>query len=303
MNGNDKNIAAHEADFQPAAIGAEVPQRGLLQVIWERRWIVILAAFACLAAGMLYLLKATPIYTSTSRLVVEQRGPTIISASEGIMTRSKNYLYTQREIIKSEPILAAVLEQPGVRRMKTFSEVDNLIIYLQKKLTVEVGKKDDLISISLDSAYPEEAAQIVNATVDSYVSDRSMHQRASAADVLKLLQKGKATSDTELTDKLQAMLEFKKKEGALSFETDKGNIVFQQLAKLSDALTSAQLDTIDIKAAYQAAQAMIDDPAKIKHLVEAQRGKGVYISFSREEEVIRADLNKLQVKLVALRQE
>jgi len=187
--------------------------------------------------------------------------------------------------------------------MKTFTDVDNLIVYLKKKLDVEVGKKDDLISISFDSAYPEEAAQIVNATVDSYVSDRSMHQRASAADVLKLLQKGKATSDTELTDKLQAMLEFKKKEGTISFDTDKGNIVFQRLAKLSDALTSAQLDTIDVRAAYQAAQAMTDDPAKIKHLVEAQRGKGVYISFNREEAEIRADLNQLQVQLVALRQE
>ncbi len=189
MNGNDKNIAVQGDDFQPAAIGAEVPQRGLLQVVWERRWIVILAAFACLAAGMLYLLKATPIYTSTSRLYVEQRGPRMISESEGIMTQSKNYLYTQAELLRSTPILTSVLEQPGLRRMKTFTDVDNLIVYLKKKLDVEVGKKDDLISISLDSAYPEEAAQIVNATVDSYVSDRSMHQRASAGEVLKIIQK------------------------------------------------------------------------------------------------------------------
>ncbi len=195
MNGNDQNIAIQEADFQPTAIGPGVPQRGLLQVIWERRWIVILAVFACLAAGFIYLAKATPIFTSTSRIYVEQRGPRIITESEGVMTQSKNYLYTQCELIKSAPILAAALEQPGIKQLKSFRGLDNPLGLLKGKLKATVGKKDDIIDVSYESAYPEEAAQIVNAIVDAYVSSNAGRKRSEAAEVLKIIQIEKINRD------------------------------------------------------------------------------------------------------------
>src|SRR6185503_8651610 len=59
----------------------------LLQVLWRRRWTVLLVALACVGAGVLYLLKATPIYTSASRILVEQSGPKILSESDLMASR------------------------------------------------------------------------------------------------------------------------------------------------------------------------------------------------------------------------
>ena len=78
----------------------------------------------------LVLLKAVPIYTSTARLYVEQSGPKIINEYEGVMTRSKNYLYTQGELIKSTPIISHVVDDSQIRRLKTFAGVDNLVSYV-----------------------------------------------------------------------------------------------------------------------------------------------------------------------------
>jgi polysaccharide biosynthesis transport protein len=68
----------------------------------------------CLAVAMVYLKQATPIYTATSRLYVEQSGPKIIGEDEGSRTQSSNYLYTQRELMTSTPILAAAAQDPRI---------------------------------------------------------------------------------------------------------------------------------------------------------------------------------------------
>ena len=75
-------------------------QEGFLYIALKHRWVILCMTILFLAGAFLHLLKATPIYTSTSRLYVEQGGPKIISDFEGFMTRSQNYLYTQAELIR-----------------------------------------------------------------------------------------------------------------------------------------------------------------------------------------------------------
>ena len=288
---------------QPVPVQREMPQRGLLQVFWDRRWIVALVTALALAGGFLYLREATPLYTSTARIYVEQTGPKIITEYEGVMSQSKNYLFTQAELMKSTPIVAAALEQPDMRQLKTLADADNLVAYLKKNLDVEVGKKDDLLSVSLDSPYPEEAAQLVNAVVDSYVTYQAKQKRSTAVEVLKILQKEKTKRDEELRTKLKAALDFKQANPSLSFEDSKGNVIVQRLARLFEALTTAQFETLDAKANYEAIKATADDPEKVRYLVAAQRAKGVFVSTESEEARLRADLENLEQRLAALKQQ
>ena len=301
MNGDGKNLTQRGEDAQAIApMEAEVQRAGLLRVVWERRWIVFAATIVCLAGGFAYLVKATPIYTSTGRLYVEQRGPRIISETEGVMAESKNFLYTQCELLRCTPILASALEQPGLKRMRTFGGVDNPIGLLKKVLDASVGKKDDIINVSFDSPYPQEAARIVNAVVDAYVTYHGKQKRTTAAEVLKILQREKAKRDDELSGRLKEMLEFKRKNGTVSFEKEEGNIVLQRLAKLSGALTTAELDTVNAKVTYEAAKAIMDDPAKVKQLLEAQRAGAVYISMGDEDAQLRQRLRAARERLAEL---
>jgi len=283
----------------PAAI--ELPQEGMLQVIWRRHRLVLLVVIIGLLAGLAYLYKATPIYTSTSRLYVEQSGPRIIGVQEGFMTQSKNYLYTQCELLTSTPILAAVAERPELRQFKTFSAVDNPIAMLRRSVSVVVGKKDDIINVSMDSAYPQEAAQVVNMVVDSYITYQATSKRSTAAEVLKILQKEKDKRDEELAQRYQAILEFKQAHSALSLEDERGNILIQGLARLSDSLTEARIETISAKATLAAAELMRDEPATLRQLIEARRAGGVYVSLNQQETQLHAQISHYQLQLPALR--
>jgi len=282
----------------PPAVG--IVSESLVQIVWRSRWIVLLATVVSLAAAFAYLVKATPIFTSTSRVYVEQRGPKIVTNYEGVLTQSKNYIYTQAELLKSTPILQSALEKPGIKRMKIFEKVDNHIIYLKKKgLDVEVGKKDDIISISSDSPQPAEAAKLVNTVVDSYITHQSAQKRDTSSEVLKILQKEKVKRDIEFTEKLKVMMDFKKENMALAFENRNSNIILDRLAQLSNAMTRAQLQTIEDKSLYEVTKSMVDDPVMIKQLAEAERADQVYVAAD-EKNQLNVELNQLQQQMTNL---
>jgi len=293
-----------QKDWAPVPQGDPDARRsGMLRTIWSGRWIIALVTVVSLAAGAVYLTQAIPTYTSTSRLYVEQTGPKIITDSEGVMTQSKNYLYTQCELLKSTPILSSALSEPGIREMKVFGTVDNPVAHLKLNLDVEVGKKDDLISISFDSADPTEAARLVNSIVDAYVTYHSQQKRSEAGTVLRILQNEKAKRDAELTAKLEATLKFKQENASLSFEGDKGNIINQSLERLSEALTEAQLERIEAKVACSVAEAVADEPLMVRSLFESQRSTALPGAFYNEDSRLRTDLNRMQLDLISLKAE
>ena len=303
MQKSENQLEPSAKQQAPVPMPTEMPQRGLLQIFWDRRWIIALAVVLCLAGGFGYLSRATPIYTSTARLYVEQTGPKIISEYEGVMTQRMNYLFTQAELLRSTPIIAAALEQPGIRELRTLAAATNKVGYIKAGLQTEVGKKDDIISVSLDSPYPEEAAQLVNAVVDSYVTYQSKQKRSTSAEVLKILQKEKVKRDEELHTNLKTMLDYKQAHPSLSFEDQKGNVIVQRLARLFDTLTTAQFETLEAKAAYEAIKATVNDPEQVRYLVETQRAKGVYVSTDTEAGRMRVDLDQLEGRLAALKQQ
>ena len=275
-----------------------IMSENLIQIVWRNRWIILLTTIGALAIAFIYVLKATPIYSSTSRIYVEQSGPKILTEAEGFMTQSKNYLYTQAELLRSTPILSTALEKPGVKQMRIFHNVDNVIAYLKKKaLDISVGKKDDIISISSDSPDPAEAAHLVNAVVDSYITYHATRKRSTSAEILKILRIEKDKRSTELTEKLKAMMDFRKEHEALAFESRQGNLVIERLERLSTVLTEAQLSTIEAESTYESTKEMISDPTKLKQYIEAQHSTRTYLSTYSEKAEFKSKLEQLELRL------
>jgi capsular exopolysaccharide synthesis family protein len=268
-----------------------------LQMVWRRRWTILVITALSLTAAFLYLLKAIPIYTSTSRLYVEQSGPKIMNEYEGIMTKSMNYLYTQGELMKSTPIIADVVNDPQIKQFRTFANVDNLAAYVKKKLLVNIGRKDDIVTVSLDSPYPVEAAEIVNSVVQSYIKYHSSRKRSTVSEVLKILQKEKVKRDAELSTKFEELLAFTRENGIVSLENQGGHIVLERLTRLSTALTEAQLNALNAKADYEATKSMQNEPAKVKQFASASSTVGVRMSVSDTETQLQADLRAAEIEL------
>jgi capsular exopolysaccharide synthesis family protein len=288
----EKGIS-NPASFQ----GDILPQENFLQIILCHRWTILLTTILCLAVTFLYLFKATPIYTSISRIYVEQNGPMIVSEYEGIMNQSQNYLHTQGELIRSNPIVTDAINDSKAKDFKTFTDVDNVVAYVKKNLDVEVGKKDDIITVSFDSPYPVEAAQIVNAVVQSYVKYQSSQKRSTVSEVRKIFQKEKVDRDKELSERLDKLLEFTRENSIVSLDNQGGNVIFDRLAKLSTELTSAQLNSLNAKADYEAVKSMENDPFKIKQFASASSTAGVQVFVNDTENQLQAELRAAEIEL------
>ncbi|HEY8749843.1 MAG TPA: polysaccharide biosynthesis tyrosine autokinase [Tepidisphaeraceae bacterium] len=260
----------------PEGFSDSVNARPLLLVLWRRRWTVLLTLLAFLVGGELYLLKATRIFTSSSNVYVEQQGVKIMSDTQGYVTKSDSFLYTQAQIIKSAPILTNALNKIEYRQMRTFQGIDNVVAWLQMESVfhVDVGKKDDVLTVSMDSPYPQEAAEVVNSVVDAYVTYQNHQKRTTAAEMMKILQKEKAERDAELGAHLKAMLTFKQENGALSFQDDKGNIILEKLSYLSSSLSEAEVNTMSLRAQLDSAGAALKDPTATHALVQYLQTKG-----------------------------
>jgi capsular exopolysaccharide synthesis family protein len=303
----DSNVGGQSGERSPNTglniRSGDVGEKNLLELMFQQRWTILVTAGIFVAGAILYLIKAVPIYTSTSSVYVEQTGPKLITDYEGVMTRSKNYLNTQCEVIRSTPILAKVVENPEIQQLRTIERVDNPVSYLKQNLQVNIGRKDDIITVSLDSPYPEEAAQLVNKVVSEYINYHASQQRSTVSEVQRLLQKEKVKRDKELSEKFAALLEFTRTNGVTAFEQQGDHIVLRRLATLSDALTKAQLETISAKADLEAAEKMAAEPEKLKYLAMSDaKGAAAAISNSEERE-IRFKLRELQQKLEEVRRQ
>jgi tyrosine-protein kinase Etk/Wzc len=267
---NFDNLKKSENDGSNSVFGSplRVVQDTFVETVWRERWIVLASLLVSLVGAFLYLSKATPIFTSTSTIYVEQGGPKIIQGTEGVMTQSKNYLYTQAELLKSTPILTSAIEKAKAAKMKVFRKVDEPIVFLKKKgLDISVSKKSDIISVSSDSPEPAEAAELVNAVVDSYVTFHSTHKRGTAADVLKIFQKEKIKREAELAAKADAMVKFRQENIVPISENHNGDILLDRLNRLQLQLADLLQQVTDEHPAVKATKEKISQIRKQNELI------------------------------------
>ncbi|MDD5135342.1 MAG: Wzz/FepE/Etk N-terminal domain-containing protein, partial [Phycisphaerae bacterium] len=295
--------------------------RTFAHTIQRRKWGILIITMLFVAAAILYIVKAVPIYTSTARILVEQRGPKIITEYEGVMTQSKNYLYTQGEILKSATIISAVLGRKDIKNLKTLTnrqqnpldrikyriglgqpsfqtgEIDNLAAYLNEIIDVKIGIKDDIIAVNCRSPYSEEAAAIVNAIVEAYIDYNAGQKKNTVSEVLRILQKDKVERDKELEGNFEQLLDFTRKYGVISYDKSGGNATFQRLKNLSDSLSQAELDAINAKANLQAVKMLADNPLQIKQYAMAQPDTGATLLANDMEKQLRTELKDINAEL------
>ena len=262
------------ARFAPAA-QAERQNPSILTIIWRRRWVFFGCVLLALAAAVVYLTKATPIYSSSSQIYVQQNGPKMLSEMLSTGPNPMNYLFTQCDLIKSTAIISSAIQSPEVRQTRTLKNIDNPVGYVKRAVDAAVGKQSDIITVSVETPYPEDSALLANAVVDSYITYQNKKQRTTASQLLGMLQKEKEKAEGELSTANKRMVAFRQENGALSFESDKGNIITQRLEQLSNELTQAQIATLQAKVMLDAATVVGDDPTKLKQLVAADRNSQV----------------------------
>lgn len=235
----------------PAGSGPE----GLLLVLWRQRWIILATMLICMVLAGIYLVFATPIYTSTAKMSVTLSQSHLSGQSQAITdSTAGNYLYTERELIVSSAVLSLAAQMPEIKPY--LANQLPPIQFLQKDLDVEVGKRDTTIDVSFSSPNKYAAADVANAIVRAYMLYQTKPKRADVAELDRLADE-RNKLETIIADKSAAMTALEQKWGPLSGISTQGSMAERQLTALMTEKNSAHLDTLKARAEYDEAAAAV----------------------------------------------
>jgi len=275
------NTGMHELDMGDNGQSAGIPYPGpmayggvggdgLFQIIWRGRWLILLSTIAALAAVWFYLQKATPLYESTSRILVDKPGLQMrLDVPQPAGSTLDNYLQTQASMITSREIIAAALRDPNVLTLPTLRNIDFPVEEVIRTLSASVGKNTDIVSVTAQSAYPEDAAQIVNAVVRAYIRWHEANRQLSTADLLKDLNSQLEKRYQELRTKRKERMMFEQRNPEV-VESMRG-ILSKTLELLKQDLTSARVDTIQEDSYYEGLKRFEAEPEKQREYIYGRR--------------------------------
>ncbi len=225
----------------------EVPETSIVRAILRHFWLVVL--FATIGAGgaFAFLKYAKPLYTAEAKVYIQpQSSMQPLNVALGSSQRS-NYLYTQADIIRSSVILK--LLPPELATLQTFEITHgDMVKYLQKELATDVDRKNDIISVAVESPYAEEAPKITNAVVTAYQQYQLADKNTTASILLKTLgdELKKTQAEKQLLDEKKV-----KFEAANPLVQSAAQGAFQgQFTTYLQALTQARIDSISKQAAF-----------------------------------------------------
>ena len=296
---NNGDMVPRDAAVSATPVRGE-PSRELLEVLRRRSWTIAFVVLLLLAAAIAYVTTATPVYRSQARLYLELGGLAPVGGGAMNAQQSDAYLHTQRQLLQSRPIVEEAIRSAGPQAKTTLAGVRDPVRHLRENLEVEVGQRDQILTVTMESPHREEAIAIVQGVVDAYLKYRSQQTRMTAIEVHKVLDKERQRREADFDAKLEEMVRFQRAHGKLAFQTDKGNMIIARLAQLSEMLTVAQQKTMEAEASYESVARAMQDPETLRQLIDAQQSRA--IATDTEYAGLQAELHRLHQAVAVLQQ-
>jgi uncharacterized protein involved in exopolysaccharide biosynthesis/Mrp family chromosome partitioning ATPase len=242
---------------------------------WHR---IALSMLTSLLLGVLYLLVATPKYTSSAQFFVDPRGRNTVDAQvvPSGLGADAVLMESQAKILQSQTVLDRVVRQEkladdpeftrtwvpswvrglartvgltGPERTDEESRRQNALNQLARVLGVRRTSNTYIIDAEITTEDPVKSARIMKAIADSYLSDQTT-AKAEEARRLNSAIDGRLTELREAVRIAENRVEEHRRQAGLL--TAEGNLVNeQQTTRLNTALVQAQATTADAQARFE----------------------------------------------------
>jgi capsular exopolysaccharide synthesis family protein len=262
----------------------------LLEVLWRRRWTLGVTVGVCALIALTYLALGTKVYSASATVMIQQHAPRAYSENQGFNGYSETFLQTQADVFRSTSVLNKALELVNYRTMRTFAPVKgDPVEWLRRgsQLKIDVPRKSDTVMVSMESPYPEEAAEFVNCVVNAYVAEQSQQRQITGAQMIRALRSEKEGLLQQRAAMVDAMLKLKRENNVLSFRDDKTNPAMERVSALSASNTAAELAVMELRAQQNALRAAMKSPESISAYVTALESKGRDTGDKEYEELKR----------------
>ncbi|MCP4976294.1 MAG: hypothetical protein GY931_09055, partial [Maribacter sp.] len=264
----------------------EIHLRDYTQIIFRRKWIIIVSFIALVTLVTFHAFKATPIYQATTQVKIDRENPNVLSFEEVLAIDSQDLIFyqTQYKILASRSLVLRVINALNLKdnpefksdeKSKGFSitsflsslikresggndksinkEEDSgnseLIDRYLRRLNITPIRGSRLVNISFTGVNPVEIKKIVNRHASEYINTNLEVRFAASNDAVGWLQKQILTKKKLVEKAENALQVYKEKKKIVSLE-DRQNIIVQKLEDLNSKLTDARAEKMKFETLY-----------------------------------------------------
>lgn len=223
-----------------------------LRTMWARRWISLIAALACVAAGALTVLILPKRYVAESRVMVTAADIDPISGAQVGLVTSRAYIPTQTELISDYRVSGRVVDQLGWMKMpavqKSYRDSGEARLDMRRWLAAGISANTsakaidntNIIAISYEASDPDEAARMADAVRDAYISESLDYKRSTAAKNAKWYDQQAKSLQEQLSVAEKRKADFERETGIILLEdgTDADSAQLQSVASAFDTPTT-----------------------------------------------------------------
>jgi succinoglycan biosynthesis transport protein ExoP len=183
-----------------------------------------------------------PKYRAASLLRVASGREPVLFDTGGRASDFALYRDTQRQYFKSRFVLVAALRQAEIARLSALQGEPDAVAWLQDHLEARFPGEAEIMEVSLATEDPEEAAALVNAAVQAYMTEVVDVERAQPRLRLSELDDIYVQKETELRSKRAALDRLAAALGTGDSESLnlKRQLALQRVAALQRELASVQ---------------------------------------------------------------
>lgn len=199
-----------------------------LRVVRKRKRIIILSFILVIASTFYYTSKQNPIYSTSSKVRIEQRKTVAAVLAELITWSPGDEMASQANFIRSYQVMEKVAEELGRIEKKdpdaqlTDAELARqsaIVRGLQGQISTQQVEMANIISIGAISSNPVEAADLANKVAEVYRNTHFQNKIKEASNVKEFVEKQLANYLDELRSNETLLQEFRQ-ENPLITERD-----------------------------------------------------------------------------------
>lgn len=268
MNGA---MARYQGMPSAAPIAGDEPAPNILGIIWRQRWMVLGITILFVAAAVAFLKLVPPSYTAMTSLSIDSSTSLTKLPGDPSGVLPDGFYYRVAQILQSHTIADAAAKE--LEPTASADELDRFSNTIRNNVNVDVGRRDNIITISYTDKDPELASKIANAVQQAYIDYVTESRSDTNHKMYDTLVEEKKKYDAELRSEQNAEIDFKKNHPDLYYlnPTNGQNQVSQEITKLFDARTTAELELAKARAIETAASSAKDDPERLRKFALSQR--------------------------------
>jgi succinoglycan biosynthesis transport protein ExoP len=232
------------------------------QILWKRRWWVVLAFMTVVLATGVITFTMPPVYQASTKILLAEKDKTLSAIGEKMsdftqlstLSRTGSPLDTQTELMKSSPIVSQVIKRVGLQDPITGDPINQERFLQSAKINTIKGT--DILQISYEHTSPIIATQVSDVWAQVFVEKNKMANRLEASSAANFISAQLEKTKAELSKAETALRDYKQANGAVDL-SEEAKASVQSMSELEAQFRTATAANAEAQTRVQALRRQI----------------------------------------------